>query len=106
MDTRNLLLVQALDAATRTFEPQRQILARLIFFIRLQGDGVMAFFAFVVWALSTDSETAAGLVAVPVWLAVLWVSWFFVRRTESHQQACAWFKREVSEPETAAPSDS
>ena len=46
MDTRNLLLVQALDAATRTFEPQRQILARLIFFVRLQGDGVMAFFAF------------------------------------------------------------
>ena len=67
---------------------------------------VMAFFAFVVWALSTDSETAAGLVAVPVWLAVLWVSWFFVRRTESHQQAFEWFKQEVSEPETAAPSDS
>ena len=67
---------------------------------------VMAFFAFVVWALSTDSETAAGLVAVPVWLAVLGVSWFFVRRTESHQQAFEWFKQEVSEPETAAPSDS
>ncbi|WHF22051.1 hypothetical protein QJS66_18135 [Kocuria rhizophila] len=37
---------------------------------------VMALFAFVVWALSTAGETAAGLVAVPVWLAVLWVSWF------------------------------
>lgn len=59
---------------------------------------VLLFFAFVVWALSREPETAASLVALPVWLLLLGVAWFFVRRTESHRQAFAWFKKEMERP--------
>ena len=59
---------------------------------------VLAFFAFVVWTLSTEAETAAGLVAVPVWLVLLGISWAFVRRTDSHRQAFEWFKQEMRQP--------
>ena len=57
---------------------------------------VLAFFAFVVWALSTDPQTATGLVAVAAWLVVLGISWAFVRRTESHRQTFEWFKQEMA----------
>ena len=57
---------------------------------------VLAFFAFVVWALSTDPQTATGLVAVAAWLVVLGIAWAFVRRTESHRQTFEWFKQEMA----------
>ena len=59
---------------------------------------VLAFFVFVAWALSTDPQTATGLVAVAAWLVVLGISWAFVRRTESHRQTFEWFKQEMARP--------
>ncbi|GAA2514567.1 D-serine/D-alanine/glycine transporter [Kocuria salsicia] len=59
---------------------------------------VLLFFAFVVWALSLEPETETSLVALPVWLGLLGVAWVFVRRTESHRQAFAWFKKEMERP--------
>ena len=33
-----------------------------------------------------------------MWLGLLGVAWVFVRRTESHRQAFAWFKKEMERP--------
>lgn len=67
---------------------------------------VLLFFAFVVWTLTTEVETATALVALPVWLVLLGISWAFVRRSESHRQAFEWFKQEVAHPESAEHADS
>lgn len=59
---------------------------------------VLAFFAFVVWTLTTEPETAAGLVSLPIWLGGLGIAWAFVRRTATHKQAFEWFKAEMEKP--------
>ncbi|WP_431813522.1 amino acid permease [Kocuria sp. cx-455] len=59
---------------------------------------VLAFFVFVVWTLTTEPETAAGLVFLPVWLAGLGIAWAFVRRTATHRRAFEWFKAEMAKP--------
>lgn len=59
---------------------------------------VLVFFAFVVWTLTTEPETAAGLVSLPIWLAGLGIAWAFVRRTATHRQAFEWFKAEMEKP--------
>ncbi|MDO4918236.1 amino acid permease [Kocuria sp.] len=60
---------------------------------------VLAFFAFLVWALSTDPDTATSLIAFPVWIIALCVAWFFVRRRESHHEAFEQFKRDMDAPQ-------
>lgn len=59
---------------------------------------VLAFFAFVVWTLTAEPETAAGLVSLPIWLGGLGIAWAFVRRTATHKQAFQWFKAEMEKP--------
>lgn len=59
---------------------------------------VLAFFLFVVWTLTTEPETVTGLLAMPVWLVVIAIAWFIVRRTDMHKQAYVVFKEEMSKP--------
>lgn len=41
---------------------------------------VLVFFAFLIWTLTTKTETSMALALVPVWFVVLTVGWLIVRR--------------------------
>lgn len=41
---------------------------------------VLAFFAFVIWTLTTKTETAVALALVPLWFVTLTGGWLMVRR--------------------------
>lgn len=56
---------------------------------------VLAFFVFVIWTLTTSSDTLIGLVALPLWLIVLGIAWSFVRRSPQHDQTFRWFKDDM-----------
>ncbi|WP_402839714.1 amino acid permease [Microbacterium sp. GXS0129] len=45
---------------------------------------VLAFFLFILWALTTQPDTLTALLVTPVWFAVLVVAWLFVRRSPHH----------------------
>ncbi|WP_424937679.1 MULTISPECIES: D-serine/D-alanine/glycine transporter [Bacteria] len=45
---------------------------------------VLAFFLFVLWALTTQPDTLTALLVTPVWFAILVVAWLFVRRSQNH----------------------
>lgn len=40
---------------------------------------ILAFFAGTVYVLSTDKETLTGLLAMPIWFAVLFIGWLIMR---------------------------
>ncbi len=46
---------------------------------------VFAFFAFVLWALAQQPDTAMALKVTPLWFVLLAVSYFFVRRKEARK---------------------
>jgi len=45
---------------------------------------VLAFFVFVLWALTTQPDTLTALLVTPIWFVVLFVAWLFVRRSPNH----------------------
>lgn len=45
---------------------------------------VLAFFVFVLLALTTQPDTLTALLVTPIWFALLVVSWLFVRRSQNH----------------------
>ncbi|GLB69314.1 D-serine/D-alanine/glycine transporter [Arthrobacter mangrovi] len=45
---------------------------------------VFAFFAFVLWALTTQPDTLTALLVTPVWFVVLGVAWAILRRRPTH----------------------
>ena len=45
---------------------------------------VLAFFVFILWALTTQPDTLTALLVTPIWFAVLVVAWLFVRRSPHH----------------------
>lgn len=45
---------------------------------------VLAFFAFVVWALTQESDTLTALLVTPVWFVVLGAAYLVVRRRPEH----------------------
>ena len=55
VDARDLLFAEAIDAATRALEPQRQVLARLVFLVWLQGNDMVALVA-LAQGLETSSK--------------------------------------------------
>ncbi len=47
---------------------------------------VLAFFVFILWALTTQPDTLTALLVTPIWFALLVVAWLFVRRSPNHLQ--------------------
>jgi D-serine/D-alanine/glycine transporter len=56
---------------------------------------VFAFFGFVLWALTTQPDTLAALLATPVWFAVLAVAWALLRRRPAHLARYAAFRADL-----------
>ncbi|WP_430297438.1 D-serine/D-alanine/glycine transporter [Sinomonas sp. B1-1] len=50
---------------------------------------VFAFFAFLVWALTTQPDTLTALLVTPVWFIVLGIAWQFVKKSPVHQARIA-----------------
>jgi D-serine/D-alanine/glycine transporter len=65
---------------------------------------VFAFFAFLLWALTTQPDTLTALLVTPVWFAVLGVAYALVRRTPLHQARVAEWKA-MADAETSAAAN-
>jgi D-serine/D-alanine/glycine transporter len=57
---------------------------------------VLAFFAFVIWTLTTNPETAVALAWFPLWFVVLAVGWLTVRRQPARAQQYRLFQDEMN----------
>ncbi|MEH0108838.1 amino acid permease [Tersicoccus sp. MR15.9] len=66
---------------------------------------VFAFFAFVLWALTTQSDTLTALAVTPVWFVVLGVAWLVLRRRPTHQARLAQHRAAIAESTEAARAD-
>jgi D-serine/D-alanine/glycine transporter len=58
---------------------------------------VLAFFAFVVWTLSTQAETLGALAWFPLWFAILALGWLIARRTPDHARRYRQFQAEMNQ---------
>ncbi len=56
---------------------------------------VLAFFVFLLWAFTKDPDTLAGLLATPIWFAVVGIGYLLVRRNPGHKQARALHRGKV-----------
>jgi D-serine/D-alanine/glycine transporter len=65
----------------------------------------LAFFAFVIWTLSTEPDTAVAMAWFPTWFAVLAAGWFFVRRRPGHAEQYRMFQAEMNRPIPAGAND-
>ncbi len=45
---------------------------------------VLAFFVFILWALTTQPDTLTALLVTPIWFALLVVAWLLVRKSPNH----------------------
>jgi D-serine/D-alanine/glycine transporter len=59
---------------------------------------VLAFFAFVIWALTTEAETAIALAWFPIWFVVLAAGWLIVRRGPDRAEQYRRFQAEMNDP--------
>ncbi len=57
---------------------------------------VFAFFAFVLWALTTQPETLQALLITPVWFIALAIVWLFLRRRPSHLERYGRFQEDLA----------
>ncbi|MCV7100616.1 amino acid permease [Mycobacterium palustre] len=68
---------------------------------------VLVFFAFVIWTLCTERETAIALGWFPLWFVILAAGWLIVRRRPGHSERyrrfCAEINRAVGEDAESAP---
>lgn len=62
---------------------------------------VLAFFVFIVWALTQESDTLQALLVTPIWFVVLAIAYLFVRRSPHHSALRQQHKQKVL-AETAA----
>ncbi|WP_125616032.1 amino acid permease [Specibacter cremeus] len=63
---------------------------------------VYAFFAFILWALTTQADTLVALAVTPVWFLILGASYALMRRTPHHQARMALWRQTTAEERTAA----
>jgi D-serine/D-alanine/glycine transporter len=63
---------------------------------------VYAFFAFLVWALTTQLDTLIALLVTPIWFAILLVAWLVLRRSPLHQARIAAHAEALREEEKVA----
>jgi D-serine/D-alanine/glycine transporter len=59
---------------------------------------VLAFFAFVIWTLTTERETAIAMAWFPLWFVILATGWLFVRRRPARAEQYRRFQAEMNEP--------
>jgi D-serine/D-alanine/glycine transporter len=59
---------------------------------------VLAFFAFVIWTLFTERETAIALAWFPLWFVVLATGWLIVRRRPGRAERYRRFQAEMNHP--------
>jgi D-serine/D-alanine/glycine transporter len=58
---------------------------------------VFAFFAFVLWALTTQPDTLMALLVTPVWFLVLGAAWLVLRRRPAHVARFHRFRSELAQ---------
>lgn len=58
---------------------------------------VLAFFAFVLWALTTQADTLMALLATPLWFLAVGVFYVKMRRSQEHQKLRAAHAEKVAE---------
>jgi len=64
---------------------------------------VLAFFVFVLWALTTQADTRAALLATPLWFLVVGMFYLKVRKSDGHRALRAAHRAKVrAENEAAA----
>lgn len=56
---------------------------------------VLAFFGFLLWALTQQADTLQALYVTPVWFIILGVAWSFVRNQPRHVQKYDAFQRDL-----------
>ncbi|WP_424809544.1 D-serine/D-alanine/glycine transporter [Rhodococcus sp. 27YEA15] len=56
---------------------------------------VLAFFVFIVWALTTKDDTRQALLVTPIWFLVLAVAWAVIRRRPAHRARYEAFKADL-----------
>ena len=70
---------------------------------------ILGFFAFVIWTLCTQRETAIALAWFPLWFVVLAAGWLGVRRRPGRAERYRRFKAQMNQPgegntESTAPA--
>jgi D-serine/D-alanine/glycine transporter len=66
---------------------------------------VFAFFAFIVWALTTQADTLTALLATPIWFVILGVAYAIVRRSPFHQaRVSEWKANATAENASRVPT--
>ena len=63
---------------------------------------VLAFFGFILWALTTQLDTLQALIATPIWFAILGACYLKLRRNPRHQAARATHAAKAIEENAAA----
>ncbi|WP_199258595.1 D-serine/D-alanine/glycine transporter [Paracoccus binzhouensis] len=58
---------------------------------------VLAFFSFILWALTTQPDTRLALLVTPLWFVVLGIAWMIVRRRPRHLRQYEAFKHDLAE---------
>ena len=58
---------------------------------------VLAFFGFIIWALTQQTDTLQALLVTPVWFIVLGVAWRLVGKAPHHIEKYAAFQRDLEE---------
>ena len=66
---------------------------------------VLAFFVFILWALTQQPDTLQALLLTPLWFVGLGVAWFFVRRQPHHLKRHDAFQRDLKEEARAAATE-
>ena len=59
---------------------------------------ILAFFAFVIWTLVTERETAIALAWFPLWFVLLAAGWLIVRRRPGRAERYRQFLTEMNQP--------
>ncbi|EPQ70291.1 D-serine/D-alanine/glycine transporter [Mycobacterium marinum str. Europe] len=57
---------------------------------------ILGFFVFVIWTLTTETETATALVWFPLWFVILGIGWALVRRRPGHLEQYHRFQAEMN----------
>jgi D-serine/D-alanine/glycine transporter len=63
---------------------------------------VMAFFAFIIWALTQEPDTLRALLVTPLWFVALGIGYLVLRRNPYHQARRAEFRALVTAEKDAA----
>jgi D-serine/D-alanine/glycine transporter len=63
---------------------------------------VMAFFAFIIWALTQEPDTLRALLVTPLWFVALGIGYLVLRRNPYHQARRAEFRALVAAEKDAA----